>query len=245
MAAIFPLFGWAVPYLPYLDRFLRPHPAGLNLNLFCINFVVVLLLLLIRWMTRRARTFQPRPLPRRILAAGSYALVFLGLVGWLYAVGYCRVRVEAAANKLLRAGIDAYERADADEALERWQAVTARYPFTSAWGKAIFNTGMVYKEQHRYEEAIGHFERLFPSHVDDHESGAGLMEVYRNYRHRACLEISSCYEARGDYAAALHHARRAKTEYRYQSWCLTCRASAGRELAKRIECLEILAANDR
>jgi tetratricopeptide (TPR) repeat protein len=122
-----------------------------------------------------------------------------------------------------------------DEAIEHWTDVMKQYPYTSAWGVAIYNIGIIHKKHQRYQEAIDCFERLFPSHVDDFEPSANLMQPYQNYRHNACLQISSCYEGLGDYPTALHYAELAQNTYSLQSWCLTCRQASGFALQKRID----------
>lgn len=74
--------------------------------------------------------------------------------------------------------------------------------------------------------------------VDDKEAGGDIMEAYRNYRHRACLEIAECYEAQKDYVTALTYAEVARDKHKYQSWCGTWAQGARRALDEYIEKLK-------
>jgi len=58
-------------------------------------------------------------------------------------------------------------------------------------------------------------ESLLVSGVNDRDPSGNLMEAYQNYRHRACLEISSCHEEAGDREAALRYAVLARDRYPY------------------------------
>jgi hypothetical protein len=102
----------------------------------------------------------------------------------------------------------------------------------------VLNAGIADREGGRHREAIAWFETLLGSGVCDRDPSPNLMEVYRNYRHRACLEISACYEALGETASALRYAVLARDSYPYQSWCVTCQRSAAKEVAERIGRLE-------
>ena len=102
----------------------------------------------------------------------------------------------------------------------------------------MLNAGIADREGGRHREAIAWFETLLGSGVCDRDPSPNLMEVYRNYRHRACLEISACYEALGETASALRYAVLARDSYPYQSWCVTCQRSAAKEVAERIGRLE-------
>src|SRR4051812_44421268 len=76
------------------------------------------------------------------------------------------------------------------------------------------------------------------SGVNDCDPSGNLMEAYRNYRHRACLEISMCHEEEGDREAALRYAVLARDRYPYRSWCGTCLMDSKATLRERIERLE-------
>jgi hypothetical protein len=152
---------------------------------------------------------------------------------------HLRLSVEAEAGKKLQQGITAYEEGDPDEAIRRWEEVVARYPYTLAWGPAVFNSGLAHREKGRHREAIAVFERLLDSSVNDLEPSGILMEAYRNYRHQACLQLSLCYEDLGDRPTALRCALLARDRYAYRSWCGTCQMEANAALRSQIERLEL------
>ena len=151
---------------------------------------------------------------------------------------HLRLSVEAEAGKKLQQGITAFEEGDPDEAIRRWEEVVARYPYTSAWGPAVFNSGLAHRERGRYREAIAVFDRLLDSSVNDLEPSGILMEAYRNYRHQACLQLSRCYEDLGDHPSALRCALLARDRYPYRSWCGNCQMEANAALRSQIEHLE-------
>jgi hypothetical protein len=105
-------------------------------------------------------------------------------------------------------------------------------------GVAIYNTGIHERDQGRYGEAITRFESLLGSCLDDRDPSGYLMEAYQNYHHQACLQMSVCYEALGDYPSALRIAVLARDAYPYQSWCGTCMMEAGQALKERIDRLQ-------
>jgi tetratricopeptide (TPR) repeat protein len=106
---------------------------------------------------------------------------------------------------------------------------------------AQYNVGIVLKEREEYDEAIAEFFKLLSSNVDDRDPGADIMEAYRNYRHKAALRISECYEGKHDFRRAIEYALLARDKHQYHTWCGTCAKSAEDALTKRIERLELLA----
>jgi len=138
----------------------------------------------------------------------------------------------------LEAANQRFSKGEVREAIRDWEALRAEDSRLSTWGKVTFNIGIAHKRLGGYDEAIRAFETIFPSKVDDREPGGNLMEEFRNYRYRACLEISSCYEAKGDIARALEYANLAREKYKYQAHCGTCAKEAESALSDRIERLE-------
>ena len=141
---------------------------------------------------------------------------------------------DACAQVYVQRGQRAYKKKDLDEALAAYRAASTRYPDSDSHGIAQYNVGIVLKEQGKPAEAIAAFEKIFPSHVDDRDRGAHVMQTNRNYRHNAGLRISECYEAMGDYGKALDYACLARDKYPFVSWCATCLASAETDLNERI-----------
>jgi Tetratricopeptide repeat len=173
---------------------------------------------------------------RRLWLVGPCLLLLLGALrfGCLHGL----VKVDEAGAEHVQQGVALYEAGQQAEAVAEWNRAIDRYPYTSAWGMALFNTGLYYQKQERYHEAIRHFEILLASGLDDRDPTRYLMEAYQNYHHRACLEISACYEGLDDFPSALKYAFLARDVHPYQSWCATCRWSIRAALDARIARLE-------
>jgi len=105
---------------------------------------------------------------------------------------------------------------------------------TPAYPKALYNLGLLAFKEKDFQQAIRYFEEVLRSHPNDKEPGGSLMETNRNYSFRSALGISECYEATGEFRAALHWAWLAKTKYPFYSWCGTCSSGANFALNKRI-----------
>jgi tetratricopeptide (TPR) repeat protein len=227
------LVGWVTPRLLPTDRLLPtgfdwPLPTGR------MNLILLVVLVSAQIMTRKSWSEGRRSYLKMGIGACLALLVTLG----------CRYRhagIEQAAGEMVQRGIKSHEAGDPEKALAQWERVVERYAHTSAWGVAVYNSGVVHKELGRQQEAIALFERLLAGPVNDLEPGANLMETYRNYRHYACLGLSECYEQMGDRQEALRYARLARDRYRFQSWCGTCLMQAAKEVEDRISRLERLA----
>jgi len=118
------------------------------------------------------------------------------------------------------------------EAIKEWEALRKEPLLPSTWGKLTFNIGIAHKILKDYDAAIQAFASIFSSKVDDREPGESIMEEFRNYRYRACLQISLCYSLKGDTTKALEYVRLAREKYTYQAHCGTC-ASDAEESLKR------------
>jgi tetratricopeptide (TPR) repeat protein len=138
------------------------------------------------------------------------------------------------AGALLEAGNNFYTAGDPRQAEKNWLEARTCASTTPSWSKAVFNLGILEKQQADYRHAVAYFDELLQSHPNDKEPGGDIMEVYRNYSNRSALQISVCYEKLGDYRHALHYAWLAKTRYPYRSWCGTCLQSANIAILKRI-----------
>jgi len=138
----------------------------------------------------------------------------------------------------LQAANKRFSEGEVREAIQYWEALQTKDIQPSSWGKVAFNIGIAHKRLAEYDEAIRSFETIFPSKVDDREPGENLMEEFRNYRYRACLQISSCYEAKGDIARAFEYAKLAKEKYKYQAHCANCAMGAESALSERFERLK-------
>jgi tetratricopeptide (TPR) repeat protein len=146
---------------------------------------------------------------------------------------------EKEAGELLDKGCILFEEGNYENAIEVWEEVYYDYKGTTSWGKATYNIGLGYLSMEEYKKAIPYFEEILESDVDDLEPGQCVMEAYRNYRHKSCLQISYCYEQLRDLDKALKYAIFARDKYPYQSWCGTCQMSAERSLEYKIQRLTI------
>ena len=150
-----------------------------------------------------------------------------------------QVAATQAAGALLQAG-NALHKSGNSKAIPLWRRVVKEYPNSGASHKAAYNIGYALREQKKYKEAIAVLETLFGSKADDREAGGHIMEAYRNYRHRVCLQISMCYEGLEDFTAALKYAELARDKHTYQTWCGSCAGGAKRSLDERIKRLKKL-----
>ena len=150
---------------------------------------------------------------------------------------------ESAANsrKLEEAGqlFDDKEYAKAEEA---YKALRAGKLQKSTWGMASHNLGLVLKVEKKYDDAIEVFQSILDSDVNDRDQGEHVMENFRNYRHKAAIQIARCYEAKGDIPKALEFVELARTKYVFQAHCGNCaddvEASRGKFEKRLLEKME-------
>ncbi len=141
---------------------------------------------------------------------------------------------EGSAGLMLAAGNAFYESGNTARAIEVWHKIISEPLRTPEWPKAVYNLGQGEQNRGNFRLAIRYFDLLLESHPNDKEPGQNIMEPYRNYSHRAALQLSLCNEKLGDFTNALRYARLAKTNYPYHSWCGTCIYLDAREVDKRI-----------
>lgn len=103
-------------------------------------------------------------------------------------------------------------------------------PFTRAWARATLNAGHWMRITGNPAEAIYLLELLLPSQVDDEEQGPNILELCMNYRHRAAIEISRCYEDQHLYRRAYDWMGLALSKYTYHSLCGNCTVAANRSI---------------
>lgn len=148
---------------------------------------------------------------------------------------------EASAGVLLDRGLRAYTKKDFPGALAIFRKVCSEYPDTLAYGDAQYDAGLALHDQQKYPEAIAEYDRLFLSQVNDAMTEASSSEDAKNYRYKAALRISECYESQKDYPHALQYAELARDKYKFIGWCRICIESAKTQLDARIGKLEALA----
>jgi hypothetical protein len=119
--------------------------------------------------------------------------------------------------------------------------VSNSYPESPQWGRATYNAGLLLGRIEEHALAISVLMRLFASDVDDSEPSGDIMRPYRNYRHQASKQISSRYEALGEYEKAHDWMRAADERYRLVSSCGTCSSGARKTMKAQLERLRELA----
>jgi len=145
---------------------------------------------------------------------------------------------EVAARVYVAKATQAYYRKNLTEAEALFQKVCSEYPDTSAWGDGEYGLGLVLQEQQKYDEAMLEYAKLFPSKVNDNIIDAESSEDYPNYRFRAALRISECYEAKKDGTKALEYALLARDRYKFVSYCKDCLRETRQNVENRVKKLQ-------
>jgi tetratricopeptide (TPR) repeat protein len=147
--------------------------------------------------------------------------------------------------RMIQDGNAAYQAGRPDEAIALWsQVIDHSRPGSTDWAVAVFNTGIAHREHRRYNEAIAAFTLLLESDANDeeHELNAdgkfNLMAPFRNYHHRACLQIADCHEKLGDRASTVKYLVLARDKHRHESFGGTSMMQIREELNRRIKALE-------
>ena len=172
--------------------------------------------------------------------------VGLGLLILVLGVAFIAQRTHRLdAPQLIRDGVAAYQAGRDDKAVAIWsKAIDHSLPGSTDWAIAAFNTGIAHREHHRYNEAIAIFTLLLNSDANDEEyeldanGHFNLMAPFRNYHHRACLQIADCHEKLGDRASTVQYLQLARDKYPHRSVSATPMMHIRKELDKRIKALE-------
>lgn len=143
--------------------------------------------------------------------------------------------IETAAHELNVRAQTAFQRRDFAEAERLYRLVQEDYPATRSWGVAVFNLGCALKLQGRLDEAIQQFLTIFPSRLSDHEPGSHIMELARNYRHKAAVQIADCYELQGSHALAIDWLDQARDKYHDDSGCGNCKEASRMAIECRLQ----------
>jgi hypothetical protein len=236
------LLGWTVLLCPYLYRVLGRPPVWVA----CLNLPVgVAALALVVLAHRHSLQFVPAE-PAGGHGLWLYPLCLLVGISTLYAACcYGRQRAECEAGEVVWRGEVAKANSRAEDAAADWALVISRYPYTSAWGKAVYLIGIYERDRGRRDEALARFRSLLGSGLDDPDPSGYLMDVFQEYRQEACLEIASYYEALGDYPTALRFVVRARDTFHLGVGCGTCQMEIILAIDERIQRLEQLAKGAR
>ncbi len=170
----------------------------------------------------------------------------LGLLILLFGLAFIAWNMDQTdVPRKIRDGNAAYQAGRADEAIALWsQVIDHSRPGSTNWTIAVFNTGIAHRENQRYNAAIAVFTLLLESDANDEEyeldadGKFNLMRPYRNYHHRACLQIADCHEKLGDRASTAKYLVLARDKYPHESVSGTPMMQIREELNKRIKALE-------
>jgi tetratricopeptide (TPR) repeat protein len=234
------VIGWYGPHLPGLRQVLVPHLGVPAVARWPVNIALLAVIIATHLLSRRLPDGAPPRPPKASWLRVS--LISLAAICYLSCL-YCWAGVEQEVGMVVRRAGSDYAAGREREAMEAWDRVIATYPHTSAWGVAVFDSGLCERRRGHYREAIGRFELILPAPLDDRLPGGNLMEAYQNFHHDACVQLSGCYEELGDYGAALRYARLARDTYPFESWCGTCLMQERAALRERIDSLEQKARN--
>ena len=134
----------------------------------------------------------------------------------------------------MNAAIDLIQEQKYEEAEQALAALRKEKLQKSTWAMASNNLGTVLEMDKKYSEAIKVFESILVSDVNDRDPGSNLMESFRNYRFKACIQIAFCYEALGNYESAIDYIHLAKDKYKFEADCGNCAEQAAESL-KQLE----------
>jgi len=144
-------------------------------------------------------------------------------------------QVESQKNlDAMNAAIDLIQDHKYKEAEQAFTVLRNEKLLKSTWAMASNNLGIVLRMDKKYSEAIKVFESILVSDVNDRDPGSNLMESFRSYRFKACIQIALCYEALGNYEKAITYIHLARDKYKFEADCGNCADQAAESL-KQLE----------
>jgi TolA-binding protein len=145
---------------------------------------------------------------------------------------------EVAAGVYIDQARKAYRDKNVKGAQELFQKVCSEYPDSSAYGDAQYGLGLMLQEQQQCDRAIVEFSKIFPSKVNDYALDPDNNQDCTNYRFKAALRISECFESSKDFVHALEYAKLANDRYKFMSYCKDCLTQTRRNVEDRVRRLE-------
>ena len=129
-------------------------------------------------------------------------------------------------------------RKDMKSAETQFRIVTDRYTNSSVYGDALYGLGWVLQEEQRYDEAMPEYQKLFSANVNEGLLDPETSDDYPNYKFKAAMRISECFEAKKDLPDALKYALQARDRFVFISYCKDCTAKTRANVADRVATLE-------
>jgi tetratricopeptide (TPR) repeat protein len=145
---------------------------------------------------------------------------------------------EVCVSVYLDRGKKAYYKKDLPGAQSFYKKVSVEYPDSKFWGDGQYGLGLVLQEQQKYDEAIAEYAKIFPSKVDDYFSNQESSEDGANYRFKAAVRISECWEAKKDFSKALEYMLQARDKYKFVSYCKDCLRDTRENVERRVKNLQ-------
>ena len=145
---------------------------------------------------------------------------------------------EVCAMVYVDRGQKAYLRKDMNASEVFFRRVSNDYANTSLYADALFGLGLVLQEEQRYDAAIAELTRIFSSNANEDLLDRESSEDYPNYKYKAALHISECFEAKKDLKKALEYALMARDQYVFISYCKDCQLKTRQLIANRVRDLE-------
>jgi tetratricopeptide (TPR) repeat protein len=145
---------------------------------------------------------------------------------------------EVAAMVYLERGQKAFDRKDLITSEALFRKVSGDYPTTSVYADALYGLGVVLQTEQKYDAAVAEYARIFTCKLNENLLDLESSEDYPNYKHKAAIRISECYEATKDPARALEYALMARDRYKFVSYCKDCMFKTRQNIDKRVRQLQ-------
>jgi len=87
-------------------------------------------------------------------------------------------------------------------------------------------------------EAMAEYEKIFPSKVNDYALDQESSEDCANFRFKAAIRISECWEAKKNLSKALEYVLLARDRYKFVSYCKDCLRETRKNVDSRVKRLE-------
>ncbi len=132
----------------------------------------------------------------------------------------------------------AYHRQDMTTSENYFRKVCNDYASTSVYGDALYGLGLVLQETQRYDAAMAEYTKIFYANLNEGLRDPDSSEDYPNFKFKAALRMSECYEATKDLKKALEYALMARDQYKFISYCKDCLHKTRQNVENRVKQLQ-------
>ncbi|PZF74824.1 hypothetical protein DN068_01100 [Taibaiella soli] len=118
-------------------------------------------------------------------------------------------------------GTKAFKSNRFDAALQSFRYLVNHHPKNDLYPEALYNYGVCFYELKLNDSAIGVFNQILKSNVNDKQKMPGgiVADPYANYKNRSSSMLSLIYEDKKMYEKAIYYHSLSDTVYRYQHFC--------------------------